>query len=492
MRSSPAAAGSAHHTPLHRENLLSAPADPTPAVVAEDPRFVPTRKAVFGLGDFTVNTVLTSLSMIYVTYFLLTIAGLRPELAGLVPLVGRVVDAFTDPAMGRVSDRCSWKWGRRRPFFLLGAIPFGASFGALWVHLPADSQLAMFAYYTTVYIVMSVSMTVLAVPYLALQPEMALGYDARTSLNAWRNAGSILGVFAAICVRPVANALGGGAEGFAAAGALYGLMVAAPWFAIWGVTWERPEFQRPGADLPFLEGVRVAARNPNFRRLVGMYLCGRVAMDLVGAMLILYFTLWIGRSGDFEPTMALFFIVVLVSLPPWVRFAENAEKATVFVVGSLWWAVSLLFILAVQPDWPRWIIILAAPLGAIGYAVMDLMPWSMLGEVVDEDELETGERREGIFYGLFMFLRKLAGALAVWLAVTLLGGLGYAQNGPQAGETLTAIRWMTSVVPAAFLLLSALCTRGYQLDRERHAAIIAELERRTTVSRLSADEAGAA
>jgi len=459
---------------------LQAPAVDLPASAApvEDPRLVPARKAVFGLGDFTVNTVLTSLSIVYVTHFLLVVAGLRPELAGAVQLVGRTIDAFTDPAMGRISDRCRWKWGRRRPFFLIGAIPFGVAFGLLWAHLPTDSQLAMFAYYTVAYVVMSVSMTVLSVPYLALQPEMALGYDARTSLNAYRNAGSILGVFAAIAVRPVAGLFGGGSEGFAAAGALYGLLVAAPWLAIHAITWERPDFQTRPSTTSFLQGVRIAARHANFRQLVGMYLCGRVAMDLVGAMLILYFTLWLGRSGDFEITMALFFLVVLAALPVWVRFAEHAEKSTVFVVGSLWWAVSLAGIVFAQPDWPRQAVIAFAALGAAGYAVMDLMPWSMLGEVVDEDDLETGERREGTFYGLFMFLRKLAGTLAVWLALTLLGALGYTNEGVQSEATLTAIRLLTSLVPAGFLVLSAWFARGYRLSRARHAEILAGLERR--------------
>ena len=449
---------------------------------AEDPRLAPARKAIFGLGDFTINTALTSLSIVYVTHFLLVVAGLRPELAGAVQLIGRTVDAFTDPAMGRLSDRCPWKWGRRRPFFLIGAIPFGAAFGLLWLHLPTASQLAMFAYYTVIFVVMSVSMTVLAVPYLALQPEMALGYDARTSLNAYRNAGSILGVFAAIAVRPVANALGGGPEGYMAAGALYGVIVAAPWLAIHAATWERPDFQAREAAMPFLAGVRLAARHASFRKLVAMYLCGRIAMDLVGAMLILYFTLWLGRSGDFEPTMGLFFLVVLGSLPFWVRLAERAEKATVFVIGSLWWAASLAFIVFVEPDWPRWLVIGIAVLGAIGYAVMDLMPWSMLGEVVDEDDVATGERREGIFYGLFLFLRKLAGTLAVWLALLLLGVLGYTSEGPQNDATLNAIRWLASIVPACFLVLSVWFARGYPLTRERHALILADLARRDAVS----------
>jgi Na+/melibiose symporter-like transporter len=121
-------------------------------------------------------------------------------------------------------------------------------------------------------------------------------------------------------------------------------------------------------------------------------------------------------------------------------------------------------------------------LGAIGYAVMDLLPWSMLGEVVDEDDLATGERREGIYYGLFLFLRKLAGTLAVWLALSLLGVLGYTSEGPQNDATLTAIRWLASIVPAGFLVLSVWFARGYPLTRERHVAILADLARRGSVS----------
>ena len=99
---------------------------------------------------------------------------------------------------------------------------------------------------------------------------------------------------------------------------------------------------------------------------------------------------------------------------------------------------------------------------------MDLMPWSMLGEVVDEDDIETGERREGIYNGLFMFVRKLAGTLAVWLALTCSGVLGYTSTTQPANEaTLTAIRWLASIVPAVFLLLAAWLARGYRLTRAR-------------------------
>jgi GPH family glycoside/pentoside/hexuronide:cation symporter len=452
----------------------------------EDPRLSIGRKSVFGAGDFTVNAALTSLSIIYVSYFLIQVAGLRPELAGAVQLVARVIDAFTDPAMGRISDLCRWKAGRRRPFFLIGAIPFGLSFALLWWDAPLGTQLEKFLYYTAVYVALSVSMTVLSVPYLSLQPEMALGYDARTSLNTFRNAGSVLGMFVAIALRPIANALGGGAEGFALAGVGFGVALALPWLAIYAVTWERSEFQSRAPRMSFVEGVRLLARHRSYRQLMGLYLCGRVSMDLVGVMLILYFTYWIGRTEDFEITMFLFLISVLAALPFWLWVSRHTDKAKIFIIGSIWWIGAQVVIFLASPDWPRWPLFVFAPLAGIGYAVVDLFPWAMLGEVIDEDDLASGERREGLYNGFFTFLRKLAGTLAVQLALLLLGALGYTQGGQQNEATLTAIRLLTSLGPMLFLALGAWIAWGYPLTRGAHGRILARLAARRP-TRESAD-----
>ncbi len=427
------------------------------------------------MGDFTVNTALVSLSLVYTTYFLTTIGDLRPALAGLVPLVGRTVDALTDPAMGRLSDLTRWRLGRRRPYFLIGAIPFGASFAMLWLDLPLASQGARFAYYASIYVVLSLSMTIVSVPYLALLPEMALGYDARTSLNTYRNVGSVVGIFAAVSIRPLAELCGGGATGFAAAGSIFGVLIALPWLAVFAVTWERPEFQRRGPRAGFAEGVVALAGDRTFRQLTGLYLCGRMAMDLIGAMLILYFTYWIGRSGDFETTMLVFFATVLVSLPVWLRVSRHADKSTIFMIGSIWWASSQIIILLAQPDWPRWALLIFPPLAGIGFAVVDLMPWSMIGDVIDKDELATGERREGLYNGFFMFVRKLGGSIGVALALALLDLSGFDADGEQSETALWTLRLLTSVGPAVLIALSVWIARGYPLTRAAHARILEQL-----------------
>ena len=444
----------------------------------EDSRLTIGRKLVYGTGDFTVNTVLSALSLVYVTYYLTQVVGLRAELAGTVQLVGRVIDALSDPAMGRFSDSRRWRWGRRRPFLLLGALPFGACFALLWVEIPDASQWSMFAYYSAVYVGMSLSTTMLSIPYLSLQPEMALGYDARTSLNTYRSIGAIMGVFAAVSFRPIANSLADGPAGYALAGLLFGGIVALPWFAVFAATWERPDLRHAGEPISLREALRSVSQHRSFQRLAALYLCGRVAIDLASAMMILYFSYVLGRSGDFEYAMLLMLGSVVLSMPFWLRVSQRHDKAPLFVIGSLWWATMQCLLLFAQPEWPRWLLLVFAPAMGIGYAAVDLIPWAMVGEVIDEDDLTHGERREGLYYGFFTFLRKLTGTAAVWVALGLLGYLGYTQGTEQNEATRQGIRLLASIGPVVFLLAAAGFARNYPLDRARHRQIVAALEDR--------------
>ena len=120
-------------------------------------------KLIYGLGDHSVNVALVALTMIF-PFYLTEVVGMRIGLAGLVPLVGRSVDALTDVMMGLISDRTRWKAGRRRPYLLIGAIPFALSFAAIWAAPDIESRSLEFAYYAGLYALISVSMTVVAVP----------------------------------------------------------------------------------------------------------------------------------------------------------------------------------------------------------------------------------------------------------------------------------------------------------------------------------------
>jgi Na+/melibiose symporter-like transporter len=442
------------------------------------PRLGPLRKSVYALGDFTLNAALSALTIVYAQYFLVQIADVRAVAAGTIPLIGRGVDAFFDPLMGRISDRTRWRMGRRRPWFLIAALPYGLFFAAMWADPPFDSSIARFAYYAAAYTLMNLAMSVLTVPYLAIQPEMALAYDERTSLNIYRTIGSMFGILAAVALKPVAQSLGGDAAGFALAGVIYGVLIAVPWLAVWLATFERPSFRdRPG-ESGLLDSIRFTFRHPTFMRLTWIYIMGRIAMDLAGTLLVLYVSFWLGRPADFEITMGLFLAGVIVGLPIWLRIARGRDKSRIFVAGSVWWMALSIGLAAVQPESPRWIMFVYVPLVGLGFAVVDVMPWSMLGEVIDEDDLLSGERREGLYNGMFGFLRKLGGAVGVFLVLGLLDLLGYEKGEQQNDTARQAIRWMTAGAPAAFLVVAVWLARGYPLTRSRHEEILAKLAAR--------------
>jgi GPH family glycoside/pentoside/hexuronide:cation symporter len=201
-------------------------------------------------------------------------------------------------------------------------------------------------------------------------------------------------------------------------------------------------------------------------------------MDIVSAMLILFFAFVVGRRDDFFLTMGLFLGATVISLPIWLAIARRTDKSKLFIVGGIWWFLSFGLILIADPGWPRWMLICLAPIGGVGFAVVDLMAWSMLGEVIDEDDLASGERREGVYNGAFMFVRKLGGSIAVALALSVLGWLGFDRDAQQSDAVLTAIRLLTSVAPALFLATALAFAWNYPLTRKRHSEIVAALAAR--------------
>ncbi len=433
-------------------------------------------KAGYALGDHAINVQLATVSLFYL-FFLSEVVGLAPSLAGLVLLAGRGVDAFTDPLMGRLSDRTRWRWGRRRPYFLAAALPFGVSFALLWTDAAPASASAAFALYFAAYVANTLCSTVLAVPYMALLPELALGYDERTSMNTFRTVGVVMALLLAAVGMPwLVARFGGGAQGYAGAGLLLGVWVAVPWLVVWAVSWERPEL-RGDATSSLMGSLRRLAEHRSYRLLATLFVTARVSVDVAGAMLIFYFTYWVRRPEDFSLAMGLMLGGVVVSLPLWMRLARATDKRNVFVAGALWWSAMLVGIFAYEPDQPRWLVLAFAGLAGIGYGVADLIPWSMLGDVIDEDELESGERREGLYAGFFTFLRKLGGAAGVAAAGIVLDLAGFVRGADAQGDaSLWAIRALAAVLPIAFLLLASVIALRYPIGRARHAEIQDRLE----------------
>jgi sugar (glycoside-pentoside-hexuronide) transporter len=442
-------------------------------------RLTLTTKIVYSLGDHTVNIVLSALTLVYIRY-LTDVVHFSGTLAGAVPWIGRMVDAFTDPLMGRISDTTTWRAGRRRPYFLIGCVPFGVFFAMLWLDVPIGSTPLRFAWYAGVYVLLSLAMTTLSIPYMALIPEMSRSYDERTSLNTWRIAAGMVGVFLTIGMSALARMLGDDAGAWSIAAGITAVWLVLPWLAVHRVSWERPRRTDAPEPVRMREALRALSQHQSYRVLCSLYITGRIAIDVVSAMFFYYVAWVIGRRDDFESVMFTFLAVVILSLPFWLAVARHFDKKTVLIVGILWWICAQLVIFAGGPDWPRWMIFAVAGFAGIGYGVADLMPWAMLPDVIDEDESLTGERREGLYNGTFTFLRKIGGASAVLMVGIGLDLARYdGKAAMQPESAIEAIRIMMALVPAMLLVATAWIARRYPLSREAHAAILRSLENRS-------------
>ena len=433
-------------------------------------------KLIYGFGDHPINVALVALTMIF-PFYLTDVVGMRFALAGLVPLAGRAVDAVTDVWMGRISDRTTWKAGRRRPYLLIGAVPFAVSFAAIWSVPHIESTMLEFSVYVAIYVALSISMTVVAIPYQALLPELTSSYHERTSLATFRSVSSILGTLVTILFfQKIVVWLGGDSAAWSMAGIIFGMWIVWPWLPIWWTTYEAPRATSDSV-LSIRESFRLLGENQSFRRLIVLYTLGRVALDLPMALFLHYFTYALGHREYFEPVLFVYLLSVMFSMPLWLRFSRGRDKKTTYLYGCVGWVFGLLCLFVNQPDWPFSVILLSTALAGAGYSAADMIPWSMIADVADEDEILSGERREGLYVGVFTFLRKLAGAVGVAVTFATLDWVGFKSAEGNSEPVLWVLRGATALIPAGMVVASAWVARKYPLSYERHREILNELER---------------
>lgn len=438
-------------------------------------------KLLFSTGDLSTSIPLAIL-MFFQLYFLTDIAGLRPDLAGYAVGLPRIWDAVNDPLFGLISDRIRTRWGRRRVLLLFGSVPLGLSFIFMWL-VPGLSQIGLAFYYAIVFILFDTAFTVVHVGYNALTPEMTSDYDERSSLNGFRMAFSITGTLGAIIL---ATVLGWYIEDqrtlFTILGVGLGLISIIPPLIVFRITAEKPGEELPD-PLPLGTALRQTLSNKPFRMVMGLYLLSWTTASILAAVLVYYANYYL-----LVPEQANYFVLVaegaaIAFIPFWVWVSRVLDKRRAFMLGSVSWIVVLLGIYALPADQLIWAYLLAALSGS-GIATAYVLPWAMVPDVVEYDQVQSGQRREGSYYAFASFFQKLATGAALWgmgMALSLTGYITPDTSGPlpvQPPDAVDAIRFFVGPVPAILLILAVLFARRYPITREGHQKTLQTLAER--------------
>ncbi|MBK8616534.1 MAG: MFS transporter [Anaerolineales bacterium] len=456
-------------------------------------------KLLYGSGDWGISSIGMMRSIFYALY-LTDVVGIEPRLASIGALVGVVWDAINDPLIGMISDRLKTRWGRRRPFLLWFAFPFGLSFVILWSAPNWESQIALTVYVTLAFMISDTLTTLVAMPYLALTPELTRDYDERTSLSSFRTVFQLLGAIAVVVAAPmivdeVIRMGGTQQQGFMLAGAIFGLSGAIPLFFIGWFVREKfvPEEQE---ELPFRETLRVAWKNIPFRYAAGIYMFNWSAVDMIAIIFPYFLLYWVSDGNllakvnvlgiDLALESAFFGIMMVVCIlfvPFWLWLAKTRNKREAYILGMIFWVIVQAMIFTIPQGNTNYLLFIGA-LAGVGVSAAYILPDSILPDVIEWDELRTRRRQEGIYYGIRTLIRKLTGALVIFITLQTLGWSGY-QSPPegvtqftQPDSALLAIRLMVSVLGAIVLAGTIALAWSYPLSREKYVRIQKLLKRR--------------
>ncbi len=233
---------------------------------------------------------------------------------------------------------------------------------------------------------------------------------------------------------------------------------------------------------PILEQIKIAFKNKPFVYLIGIYLCSWLAVQLTASILIYFVVSWMGMEESAFPTVAIAVQgTALIMLFVWKIISNKIGKKAVYYIGTTIWFIAQGGLFLLQPGQVKELYFLSV-LAGFGVSVAYLIPWSMIPDVIELDELNTGQRREGIYYSFMVLLQKFGLALALFLVGLALEWSGFIEKTPgqpipiQPDSALLAIRIAVAPLPTVVLIIGLILAYFYPITKEFHEEIRLKLQ----------------
>jgi GPH family glycoside/pentoside/hexuronide:cation symporter len=463
-------------------------------VTAPEDRIHLGQKTAYAVGMFVNNLQAAALPAMVVILNLGL--GMNPFLVGLIAAIPRVFDAISDPIVGYISDNTRSRWGRRRPYILVGAILSGVVFALMWQLPEGRSESFYFWVFLSAAILFFQVYTFFATPFVAFGYEMTADYHERTRLHAFANTGGQLvwlGVpwFYAIMAneRLFENTVEGARTLAVFVGVAIALLGAVPALACrerLGQTAAAPDVRGLWANaLEFLRGIGLTFRCAPFVRI-----CAATFLVFNGYQLGISFSLYVmiyyvfdgnhARAGEllgWFGTLTAAATMAVIPLTGWLAIRIGKRRTFIVTIAVSLVGYALKWV-GYDPAHPYWLLY-AAPLVAFGVGSLFTLMGSMIADVCDYDEMQTQQRREGVFGAIYWWMVKLGMALAGLLTGVLLNASGFAVDAPSQPErTLFLLRVFDIGVPLVTSAIAIFVMLTYPITERRAYEIRAELVRR--------------
>ncbi len=465
-------------------------------VVVQDPDAIPfNEQLAYGAGAFMDGGGVALMACILVKY--MTSLGISFAIASTIFMVAKFWDAISDPIMGFISDNTRSKYGRRKPYLLLGGVL--TIFGLFLLFAPIKEwgmdMNGMIAYMVIMYILWNTISTISQVPYCSLAGDISPSFQARNDANTIKLVFSAAGAGLAYLVPllvleaytlPAGEALLPSINAYefwviitVAFGVLFGggLIISA--FKVK----ERIQPTTPKEKFDFkkfIKGYSGPFKNKSFRWHIGMYASSFACADVLSALAVYYATdVWHGYQLFGMEFSSLFIVaplmVAAVVAFPIVRYAMNKKtKQFAFRFGLPFYIVGGILLAVMDPSWaPPILVPIISFLMGLGFGGAQMMPWIIFADTVDVAEFATGERPTASYSGMMTLVRKVAGALSVGMIGWILTPIGYItdENATeyivQSPEVLLAIRLLMGILIASLIAISLFSSFKFRVTNKK-------------------------
>ena len=406
---------------------------------------VPLRVAAcWGLGTFSTTTMLNGVSVVLL-FFLVTYVKVEPVIAGALLFGSKLLDVFTDPPMGLISDRTHSSMGRRRPYLLGASVFCGVSFALLFNVPEFENPGSIYWFIGGALVVYALSYTAFQVPYMAMPAEMTGDYHERTRIMGWRVVFMTIGnMMGSAGVPGLVKVMGENRAAYGEMGLIVGGLIFLTMLVSFLGTAGARQTPREEFPLPLATHLRWLGRNKPLLLLMGMKAAIYAGISSFVAVMLFFLYSVLKKGPEALVVYGLVQTVSTIAFTPLCAMVSRAiGKKRAYAISLLGFMAVLSTWVAATPSEPMWGIALRGFLLGIFAAGNFLYGNSMLMDTFAYDYKLTGVRREGVLSAAFSFVEKASLALGPLIIGALLSAMGFDKNlPPDADQSASAVRAM--------------------------------------------------
>lgn len=431
---------------------------------------------------------------IYFLSFLTEVEKLNTKQAGLVILLAKLWDAFSDPVMGLITDRTRSKTGRHRRYLLWGVVPVAVTYFLMWYSFGISAlgnPLYTMAYYSIAYILFSTAYTLVIVPHTAMLPELAPAYSLRTQYNSvgyLMNSVGMISSFMLVSITlgffKMESLSASSRTKFMVLGLVLCLWFSLPLIFTYKKTWEPSSLQLEPQPLNLRElvGEYVQVfRNRAFRQYFVISFFNMMCTGFYSNT-DQYFIKYVAqRFSQFNLLTTVSGVAEASGFPLnyWLTMKFGKQRCGKLLAPALF--LGLAMGLFMNESTPAFFLFLACVLYNFGFSGIGFVPTNIYPDVTDVDEMITGRRREGVVATFSTMCKKTVSGFMAAITGFILDGFGFITGREedtlvQTAQAVFGVRLTFAILPMIFVVLSVISIYRYSMTKKDHEMICAAIQ----------------